>query len=141
MLKKLIKKKIGQAKDNIMSARRTRKAVDPIVLPPESSGREKAGDKPARPVFFPVALLLLALAYDLFPFDLIPDVFPLVGWGDDFIITFFALFNFIEKTVLYRQKSYQYLVKVVKWGVLIFGFLVLLLVVLFFAVIFKLLLQ
>ncbi len=31
-------------------------------------------------------IVILAVLYILFPFDLIPDAIPIIGWVDDFIV-------------------------------------------------------
>lgn len=43
-----------------------------------------------------LALMGLAVLYDVSPVDIIPDI-PVVGWIDDFIITASAGLNCIEK--------------------------------------------
>ncbi len=47
-------------------------------------------------------MMLLAVAYDVSPVDVIPDVLPVVGWMDDVVVTGLALFNLFRQR---RQKK------------------------------------
>ncbi|KJR43250.1 membrane protein containing DUF1232 [Candidatus Magnetoovum chiemensis] len=80
------------------------------------------GERLERNIFFPLIIFILALIYDIFPFDLIPDV-PLVGWGDDLFITLFATINLIQKAFFYRDKTVGPLLGKVKWGIVFFSIL------------------
>ncbi len=41
--------------------------------------------------------LILAVIYILSPIDIIPDLIPVLGWGDDFIVGALALINFLNQ--------------------------------------------
>ena len=41
--------------------------------------------------------LILAIIYILSPIDIIPDLIPVLGFGDDFIVGALALINFINQ--------------------------------------------
>ena len=41
--------------------------------------------------------LILAIIYILSPIDIIPDLIPVLGWGDDFIVGALAVINFINQ--------------------------------------------
>lgn len=72
----------------------------------------------------------LALAYDLSPVDIIPDI-PVIGWIDDFFITATAGLNIIQQ---YTSESMQWLsqiAKTLKWLTIILGVIVVLLVAIF----------
>jgi uncharacterized membrane protein YkvA (DUF1232 family) len=45
---------------------------------------------------YAAVIIVLAIAYILSPFDIVPDTFPLLGWLDDLVLIPFALM-FIEK--------------------------------------------
>lgn len=74
----------------------------------------------SRPIFVPFLILLLALIYDIMPFDFMPDV-PVVGWVDDLLITAAAMVNFVEKTILHKQQALQSAVWKIKWVVILFS--------------------
>jgi uncharacterized membrane protein YkvA (DUF1232 family) len=46
---------------------------------------------PKRPVWATVGPLIFALLYDASPVDLIPDLFPILGWLDDGVVTVLML--------------------------------------------------
>ncbi|MCI4625203.1 MAG: DUF1232 domain-containing protein [Candidatus Magnetoovum sp. WYHC-5] len=76
--------------------------------------------KKRRPIIVPFLVLIVALIYDLMPFDFIPDV-PVVGWVDDLLITVAAIINFIEKTLLHNQDDVKSAVWKIKWVLIAFG--------------------
>lgn len=43
-----------------------------------------------------ITILVLAVFYDIWPFDLIPDI-PIIGWGDDLIVTLASLYYAYKK--------------------------------------------
>lgn len=45
-----------------------------------------------------VLILLLSVAYIIFPFDLIPDFIPVVGWIDDGIVFYLLLKRLVWET-------------------------------------------
>ncbi len=47
-------------------------------------------------------MMLLAVAYDVSPVDVIPDVLPVVGWMDVVVVTGLALLNLFRQR---RQKK------------------------------------
>lgn len=79
-----------------------------------------------RSFVLPVLLFVLSLLYDVSPLDLIPDV-PGVGWIDDFFLTvtagLYLVQRWSEKTLRPLSLAARYL----KWGVLVLGILVVLL--------------
>ena len=42
--------------------------------------------------------VMLGILYIIFPFDLIPDIWPLVGWIEDIIIGFLT-FRYVQRSV------------------------------------------
>ena len=42
-------------------------------------------------------LPMLAVIYILSPIDIVPDVLPILGWVDDFLVGALALINFINQ--------------------------------------------
>ncbi len=59
--------------------------------------KSKLNLSPRWKIFLAFVWLVLALAYDVSPIDLIPDVIPVFGWSDDVLVTLVAAFN------LFRQ--------------------------------------
>ena len=48
-------------------------------------------------------IVLFAIAYIIFPFDLIPDYLPVIGWVDDGLILYFALRRLVKETQRYSR--------------------------------------
>ncbi len=48
-------------------------------------------------------MLILCLTYVIFPFDLLPDFIPFIGWIDDGVLLFLLLQQLKRETVRYRQ--------------------------------------
>ncbi|WP_314817769.1 DUF1232 domain-containing protein [Capnocytophaga gingivalis] len=71
----------------------------------------------------------LSIAYMLSPVDIIPDI-PVVGWVDDFFITATAGLNLIQGYTADSSRSLAQLVKMVKWALIVFGVICILLVLL-----------
>ncbi len=44
-----------------------------------------------------LVLMGIAILYDVSPIDVIPDVIPVVGWTDDFLLTGFAVWNLVKQ--------------------------------------------
>ncbi|WP_118951863.1 YkvA family protein [Taibaiella helva] len=53
--------------------------------------------------FFTILAMLLCLVYILFPFDLLPDFIPFVGWIDDGACFWLLLQQLKKETVRYQQ--------------------------------------
>jgi len=54
------------------------------------------------------AIVLGALGYFIFPFDVIPDFIPIVGYGDDFAVLFTVvkmITNYIDAQVVNDARS------------------------------------
>jgi len=71
----------------------------------------------------------LALIYTISPIDLVPDAFPILGWLDDITLLNVALLNLVEK---YHEKTHTklaYILRYLKWILLVLGIIVLLLMV------------
>lgn len=77
------------------------------------------------------SLLLLAasIAYDLMPADLIPDI-PFIGWLDDFFITSSAVLNCMQQFNISADKQVGTLLKWLKWGCVVVGVLIIIVVLL-----------
>jgi uncharacterized membrane protein YkvA (DUF1232 family) len=44
-----------------------------------------------------LVLMGIAILYDISPIDIVPDVIPVLGWSDDFLITGFAIWNLVKQ--------------------------------------------
>jgi uncharacterized membrane protein YkvA (DUF1232 family) len=53
--------------------------------------------------FLTAGVLILALIYIIFPFDLIPDYIPVLGWIDDGVILYLALRRLAKETQRYSR--------------------------------------
>jgi uncharacterized membrane protein YkvA (DUF1232 family) len=54
-----------------------------------------------RASFLTIVALIAGIIYILFPFDLIPDFLPIIGWVDDG-----AIFYFLLKRLMYELNRY-----------------------------------
>ncbi len=105
-------------------------------LPPKEDNLPvKQKTKKSSPMSY--VLLFLALVYDIMPVDLIPDV-PIVGWVDDIFITFIAFLNLIEKKFVQQQTAIQYILRAIKWLLILVGFIIIIIMMLIFYGILKL---
>jgi len=53
--------------------------------------------------FLTTAVVLLGLAYIIFPFDLVPDFIPVLGWLDDGLVLYLLLRRFTKETQRYNR--------------------------------------
>jgi uncharacterized membrane protein YkvA (DUF1232 family) len=53
--------------------------------------------------FFTTLVVILSLAYVVFPFDLIPDYIPVLGWVDDGFVIFLLLKQLSKETQRYNR--------------------------------------
>lgn len=87
---------------------------------------------------FPWLWAILGTLYLFSPVDFSPDVVPVLGWVDDAVITGGAMLHIAQ---YYTNESYPILskiLKLVKWAVIIIGGIMLILIVLLGAVVYKL---
>lgn len=49
--------------------------------------------------------VILAVIYVLFPFDIIPDFIPIVGWADDGFVIFFLIKRLQKETQRYARSK------------------------------------
>ncbi len=52
---------------------------------------------------FTLLVLILCLVYVIFPFDMLPDFIPFIGWIDDGILLFLLLQQLKKETLRYQQ--------------------------------------
>jgi uncharacterized membrane protein YkvA (DUF1232 family) len=55
--------------------------------------------------FLTTAILMLAIAYVIFPFDIIPDYIPVIGWLDDGLILYLTLRRLVKETQRYSRNK------------------------------------
>ena len=53
--------------------------------------------------FLTMAAIVLALGYVIFPFDIIPDFIPVVGWMDDGFVVYLLLRRLVNETQRYNR--------------------------------------
>lgn len=53
--------------------------------------------------FLTIAIIILAFGYIIFPFDLIPDYIPIVGWIDDAAVFYLLLLRLGKETQRYSR--------------------------------------
>ena len=53
--------------------------------------------------FLTILIAILAIAYIIFPFDLIPDYIPVVGWIDDGLVFYLLLRRLTKETQRYNR--------------------------------------
>lgn len=68
----------------------------------------------------PFLMLIGALIYDIFPFDIIPDI-PGIGYIDDLLVTTIATLNFLQKWLQYTSASLSSMLRMAKWVVIFTG--------------------
>lgn len=74
----------------------------------------------------PIIIAVLGVLYGVSPVDVVPDVFPVVGWIDDLVITGGALLNLAQAYARDTSASLARLLGLVKWLLWIVGGLVVL---------------
>jgi uncharacterized membrane protein YkvA (DUF1232 family) len=72
-------------------------AIEPEIvheIPKQKKQNVKVGknNKSLATVF-----LILAIIYMLSPIDIIPDLIPVLGWGDDVVVGVLAFINFLNQ--------------------------------------------
>ena len=55
--------------------------------------------------FLTMGATILAIAYIIFPFDLLPDYIPFLGWIDDGLIFYFLLKRLTKETQRYNRSK------------------------------------
>ena len=50
-----------------------------------------------------IVIIILSLAYIIYPFDLIPDYIPLLGWMDDGVVFYLLLLRLGKETNRYNR--------------------------------------
>lgn len=82
-------------------------------------------------------LVVLAVVYGVSPVDILPDV-PGVGWIDDIVFLVVTIANLIQQKTADTNPILSKTMKTVKWILLLFGILVVLLIMLLGVGIYKL---
>ncbi len=82
-------------------------------------------------------LVALAVVYGVSPVDILPDV-PGVGWIDDIVFLVVTIANLIQQKTADTNPILSKTMKTVKWILLLFGILVVLLIMLLGVGIYKL---
>ncbi|MEI0526613.1 DUF1232 domain-containing protein [Brachyspira murdochii] len=94
-------------------------------------------NKPAQSGIVPWIPLILATIYTVSPVDLVPDVIPIIGWFEDALLLIVGGLNGIQNGVLEANSSLRWIVKFLKWGLLIVGGIGVIIVVLLAVLVFK----
>lgn len=53
--------------------------------------------------FLTTAIAIIAIVYIVFPFDIIPDFIPVVGWLDDGLVIYMLLKRLVSETQRYNR--------------------------------------
>lgn len=69
----------------------------------------------------PIIIAVLGVLYGVSPVDVVPDVFPVVGWIDDLVITGGTLLNLVQAYAKDTSASLARLLGLVKWLLWIVG--------------------
>lgn len=98
----------------------------------------KETDKVGKRSVWSWIILVLAVIYGVSPVDIVPDV-PFIGWVDDFFIILFAALNLLQFSAEGKNPVLSKLAKWIKWLVVLFGVVAVLLLLVFGASIARLL--
>lgn len=79
----------------------------------------------------PIILAALSVAYGASPIDIIPDFIPVVGWTDDLVVVGAGILNLAESFTKDSSRFMTYIIKMVKWFLIIAGGILVMLVALF----------
>lgn len=82
--------------------------------------------------------LIISTLYILSPLDIIPDLIPVAGWLDDFLIGAIGVLNFFQHQAQAANSSLAGIVKFLKWSLIAIAIIVILLFLLLGTVIFSL---
>ena len=82
--------------------------------------------------------LILAGLYLISPLDIIPDVVPVVGWVDDFMVGAIGVLNFFQHQTKTANNTLSGMLKILKWVLIVVTVIAVLLILLFGAMIFSL---
>lgn len=64
---------------------------------------------------------ILCILYALSPIDIIPDVFPVVGWFDDALAVVGGGLNLIQANLAQTNETLAGIIKFIKWTTIILG--------------------
>ncbi len=81
--------------------------------------------------------LIIAVAYALFPIDIIPDQVPVLGYFEDVLFVIIAALNGMEKSTFANNEMLQKILKYIKWGLLSAGLVAVIIIVLLVVVLAK----
>ncbi len=81
--------------------------------------------------------LIVAIAYTIFPIDIIPDTIPVLGHFEDILFIVIGALNGVEKTTFANNKTLVKILKFVKWGLIGAGLIAIVIIVLLVVVVVK----
>lgn len=87
----------------------------------------------------PAILAILGVLYGVSPVDVLPDVVPFAGWVDDLVITGGSLLHLAQSYTQDTSKSLARIIGLAKWILLILGGILIAILFLLGAVIYKIL--
>lgn len=73
---------------------------------------------------------VLSMVYMFSPIDILPDVIPVVGWLDDFVIAATGTLNLVQRTCQESMSWLSSIAKMLKWVVIILGGILVLIIAL-----------
>lgn len=80
---------------------------------------------------------ILALIYTVSPIDLIPDVIPVAGWGEDILFLIVSALHGVQNTFFEKNTHIYKIVKYIKWASFILCSVILLILILLIVLVFK----
>ncbi len=113
----------------------SQKTIDPEIVSETQKNKSVQKESDGKKVLAWI-IMAMAVAYGLSPIDIVPDI-PIVGWIDDFMIGTASLTNLIQQQFFQTNNTLNKLFNMVKWMLVGFAIIILLIAVLIITLIVK----